>query len=111
MAVMPQGFAIKLTRAVARSRLGTALFSGAKTFIVSLLRTLYVLWLQVTGVLFAAFTVIGGAGLFRQYRAGTLATDRTRFALTLLFIAVCGWFTLVSFVRASRTGRNAGKRK
>jgi hypothetical protein len=101
---MPDSPALKLSRAMVKSRVGKALFVGVRTAVVSFLRTFYVLWLQVTGVLFAVFTVMGGHALFREYRAGTLWTDHqnwVRIAGTLM----CGWFTLVSFVRAQRTNK------
>ncbi|HLY97840.1 MAG TPA: hypothetical protein VKT33_02120 [Candidatus Angelobacter sp.] len=88
-----------------RNRLFSAVFSGAKTMVVSFLRIMYVLWLQVTGVIFAALTLSASTALIKQYRMGTVATDRQRFWVTLTAAVVCGWFTLVSFVRASRTRR------
>ncbi len=88
-----------------RNRLVCAVFSGAKTMVVSFLRVLYVLWLQVTGVIFAVLTFSAATALIKQYHMGTMATDRQRFWVTLVAGVVCGWFTLVSFVRASRTRR------
>ncbi|HET6842292.1 MAG TPA: hypothetical protein VFK06_11510 [Candidatus Angelobacter sp.] len=88
-----------------RNRLFSAVFSGVKTMIVSFLRILYVLWLQVTGVIFAVLTFSAATALIKQYRMGTMVTDRQRFWVTLAAGVVCGWFTLVSFVRASRTRR------
>lgn len=88
-----------------RNRLFSAVFSGAKTMVVSFLRVMYVLWLQVTGVIFAVLTLSASTALIKQYRMGTVATDRQRFWVTLTAGVVCGWFTLVSFVRASRTRR------
>ena len=84
-----------------RDRLLGAIFAGAKTMLVSFARTFYVLWLQVTGLLFVLFAVTGGSALIRQYRADHFA-DRHRFWLTVLFTAVCAWFGVVSFVRARR---------
>jgi hypothetical protein len=85
-----------------RDRLIGALFAGGKTLIVSFAKTFYALWLEVTGLLFGIFTVMGGAALFRQYRADHFH-DRQRFLLVGVFTVVCAWGTLVSFLRARRT--------
>jgi hypothetical protein len=62
------------------------------------------LWLEVTGLIFALFTVVGGSALVRQYRADHMAN--LRHAVTVAgFTLVCGWFTVVSFVKARRTRR------
>ncbi len=84
-----------------RERLMGAIFAGAKTLLFSFARTLYVLWLQVTGLVFVLFAATGGSALVRQYRADHFA-DRHRFWLTVLFTGVCAWFGLVSFVRAKK---------
>ncbi len=60
------------------------------------------LWLETTGLLFGAFTVMGGAALLRQYRADHFH-DHQRFLLVGVFTVVCAWGTLVSFMRARRT--------
>jgi len=85
-----------------RDRLIGAIFAGGKTLIVSFLKTFYALWLETTGLLFGAFTVMGGAALLRQYRADHFH-DHQRFLLVGVFTVVCAWGTLVSFMRARRT--------
>ena len=104
MAPMPQAPILKdqVVRALKKSRVGTAIFSSLRTLVVSFFRTFYVLWLEVTGFMFGVFTAFGIFALFRQYRAGTMATDHKRLWLTLIFTVVCGWFTLVSFRRSKR---------
>jgi hypothetical protein len=104
MTAMPVNPIIKsqLTRALRGSRVGTAIFSGLRTLVASFFRTFYVLWLEVTGFMFGVFTAVGIFGLVRQYRAGTMGTDPKRLWLTLGFIVICGWFTLVSFMRSKR---------
>jgi hypothetical protein len=92
----------QVVRAIKSSRLGTAIFSSARTLVWSFFRTFYVLWLEVTGFMFAIFTASGVFALVKQYRAGTFATDHKRLWVTLAFIVVCGWFTLVSFTRSKR---------
>ena len=83
-----------------RNRLFSAVFSGVKTMVVSFLRILYVLWLQVTGVIFAVLTFSAAAAVWHEWPQTT-----KRFWVTMGMAVVCGWFTLVSFVRASRTRR------
>jgi hypothetical protein len=104
MAAMPGAPIIKsqVVRALKRSRLGTAIFSGLRTLVASFFRTFYVLWLEVTGFMFGIFTASGVFALYRQYHAGTMGTDHRRLWLTLAFTVVCGWFTLVSFMRSKR---------
>lgn len=104
MAAMPGTPILKdqVVRALKGSRLGTAIFSSVRTLVGSFFRTFYVLWLEVTGFMFAIFTASGVFALVKQYRAGTFATDHKRLWVTLAFIVVCGWFTLVSFTRSKR---------
>jgi len=88
-----------------RSSLGRAVFAGLGTLARSVGRTLYVLWLEISGLLFGVFTVMFGAGLVRLYRANAFEDDRLRWWLAVGFTAVCAWFTLVSFWKARRTRR------
>ncbi len=85
-----------------RSRLGHALLVAGKGLIISVLKTMYALWLEVTGVIFAFLTVAGVSDLVRHYRADHLA-DHRRLATVSGFILVCGWFTVLSYVRAKKT--------
>ena len=79
-----------------------ALFVAGKGFVITVAKTFYALWLETTGLIFGLFTVLGGSALVRQYRADHLA-DHTRFLGVTGFTLLCGWFTVVSFVRAKRT--------
>lgn len=101
---MPQLSTVKnaLSSTVRKDRLLNAIFSGGKTILVSFARTLYALWLQVTGLVFVMFTVMSASALVRQYRADHFA-DHQRFWLTSVFFMLSLWFTLVSFRRASKT--------
>jgi|SRR5882724_2467697 len=90
------------TPVLKKDRLIGALFAGGKTLIVSFLKTFYALWLETTGLLFGLFTVLGGSALVRQYRADHFH-ERSRLLAVGAFTVICGWFTLVSFVRARRT--------
>jgi hypothetical protein len=94
----------KAGSAAKKDRLMGAIFAGAKTVVVSFARTLYVLWLQITGLIFLIFAVSAGSALVRQYRADHFA-DRHRFWTIVVFTVVCLWFGSVSFVRAKKKVR------
>ena len=100
---MPELSALKsaLQRS-SRGRLAHALLVAGKGFLISVLKTLYSLWLEVTGLIFALLTVAGGSALVRQFRTDHLA-DHARFAAVTGFTLLCGWFTVFSFIKARRT--------
>ena len=85
-----------------RKRLGYALFQGAKAVVFSFLRTFYVLWLEVTGFVFAGLTVMGVSAFVRLYRHQAWVSDGKRFWVTVGFTIFCLWLTVISFVRARR---------
>lgn len=92
-------------RALARNRIGYAVFSGVKAAAYSFAKTLYVLWLQTTGLMFAAFTILGGAGVVKTYRAHGVSGDPRRFWITLAFTVTCFGFTIMSFWKAKRRSK------
>lgn len=92
-----------------KGRLGFALFQGAKTVVFAVARTFYVLWLEITGVAFAGFAVMGGSALVGLYRRQAWIGDRNRFWTTVIFTAACIWLTIASFWKARRTRGRAGK--
>jgi hypothetical protein len=64
------------------------------------------LWLELTGVFFALFAVFAAADVWRrrgQFQNGGDPAHRAWFAV--LMLAVFGYFSVSSFVRASRRGR------
>jgi len=85
-----------------RNRLGYAVLSGVKAAASSFARTLYVLWLQTTGLMFAAFTLIGSSALVRLSRSHAWKGDPHRFWTSVVFTTVCFGFTIMSFVKAKR---------
>jgi hypothetical protein len=91
-----------LQTVVKKDRLLNAVFAGGKSLVVSLGRTFYAFWLQATGLMFVLFTVLGGASLLRQYHKDHFA-DHKRFLIETVFTIVCAYFTLHSFIKASRT--------
>lgn len=90
--------------AAKKGRIMGAILAGGKTIVVSFMRTMYVLWLQVTGLIFVVFAVMGASALAMQYKKDHFA-DRHRLYITILFIGVCAWFGLVSFFRAKKKGK------
>lgn len=65
-----------------------------------------VLWLEVTGVFFGLFALTAGLEAWKRradFHAAASARQHAWFALAML--AVFGYFTLSSFIKASRRGR------
>ena len=96
------GAADKAPAAGPRKRLGYAVFVGAKTLVVSFARTLYALWMEVTGLLFAIFAVMGAAALIKFYRANPQMPDRHKLWSGVIFTVICAWFTVVSFWKSRK---------
>src|SRR5512140_1331223 len=90
-----------------KNRLGSALFKGTKTVVFAFARAMYVLWLEITGVAFAAFTLMGASALVGLYRKHAWIGDPRRFWVTVGFTIACGWLTIWSFWRARRTEKKA----
>jgi hypothetical protein len=104
MSKMGQIFAVKnaLQSVVKKDRLLNAAFAGGKSFVVSVSRTFYAFWLQTTGLMFVLFTVLGASSLVRQYHKDHFA-DHQRATIETIFTLVCFYFTIHSFIKASRT--------
>lgn len=94
--------ATKTTASNPHKRLGYAFFVGARTLVISFARTLYALWIEVTGLLFGIFTVMGATALYRFYRANPQMPDRTKLWSGVAFTMVCAWFTVVSFWKSRK---------
>ena len=91
-----------LQTVVKKDRVLNAVFAGGKSFVVSVSRTFYAFWLQTTGLMFVLFTVLGSASLVRQYHKDHFA-DHQRATIEAIFTGVCLYFTIHSFIKASRT--------
>jgi hypothetical protein len=92
------------TKGALQNRVAKALLVATKGFIITVAKTFYALWLEVTGLVFGVLTVAGASALVKQFRTDHLA-DHQRLATVSFFTLVCLWFTVVSFVRARRTRR------
>jgi hypothetical protein len=67
-----------------------------------------VLWLEVTGAFFAIFALIAGQQVWKWHGAIRLsprAPDAQRLYVYVALFALFGYFTVSSFVRASRRQR------
>jgi hypothetical protein len=103
---MPEISTVKnaLQTVVKKDRLLNAVFAGGKSLVVSMGRTFYAFWLQATGLIYLSFTLAGGGSLFFEYRKHGFA-DPKRLLIESAFTLVCGYFTLLSFLKAGRTSR------
>lgn len=87
-------------RMARRHPLVNAAASVAGGFFRQLGRTLYALWLEIAGVFFTLFAVIGAGACWREYRAGEFGSFR--FLLSVCFTVLFAWFAASSFWRARR---------
>ncbi|PYP85379.1 MAG: hypothetical protein DMG65_20870 [Candidatus Angelobacter sp. Gp1-AA117] len=97
--------AVKAIKAQGQNRLTHALFSGFKAMLWSFGRTFYVLWLEMTGFVFAAFTFISASALVKQIRIHGWVHDKQHFWAAVGFTTVCLWLTVTSFTRAKKTSK------
>ena len=96
-----------LQTVVKKDRFLNAAFAGGKSLVVSLGRVAYAFWLQTTGLMFLLFTSFGVFDLARKYRQHTL--DSRHLVVIGLFTLVCAYFTVHSFIKASRTIKKRGR--
>jgi hypothetical protein len=89
-------------KALTSSRLGNALFSGARALATSFARTLYSLWLEIVGVVAAVFAVRAGLEVAKVYRTFGMSGDPKRVWVTLAVTLFCGWFSVACFQKARR---------
>ena len=90
-------------RKARQGRLGAALWAGVRTALAAFLEAARRLWLEVAGLLFALFALVGALAAWREYLA--YAAGRIGPARALLaagFAGVFGWFAVSSFWRSRR---------
>jgi hypothetical protein len=66
----------------------------------------HALWLQITGLFFLVFALIGVSAAIREYRAwhsGDAGPEK--FWLAIAFAVVFGYFSFTSFLRSGRKRR------
>ncbi|MFZ3211769.1 MAG: hypothetical protein WA188_09650 [Terriglobales bacterium] len=85
---------------VRKSRTVNALASAAQVALRSLSKVGHLLWLEVTGLFFVAFAVIGGLATWHDYYRHKMLSVRVGAAIC--FMVVFAWFGLTSLWRARR---------
>jgi hypothetical protein len=86
-----------------RTRTFGAVLKGAQTTLSHFGRVLHTLWLEMTGFVFLALAVIGGAAFFREYAKYRAAqAPLARVLLAVAFTLVFAYFGISSFWRARR---------
>ena len=96
-----------VSRTARRSRLLGAAWSGIRAAALSLGRVVHRIWLEVTGVFFVVFALVGGMAAWREYpvyRAGR--ADLFHLLAPALFSVLFTWFGVTSFWRAHRKSRS-----
>jgi len=83
---------------VRKNRTANALGSAARVTLGSLKRIGHLLWLQVAGLFFLTFAVIGGLAAWHDYAKHRVLSERVAVGLGLLVVFT--WFGLSSFWRA-----------
>jgi hypothetical protein len=89
-------------KALTRSRLGFALFSGAKSLATSFSRIFYSLWLEFVGLLAAFFAFRSGVEVLKIYRSAGISGDPKKLWLTAAVALFCVWFSVSCFLKARR---------
>ncbi|HYY68377.1 MAG TPA: hypothetical protein VE734_01485 [Terriglobales bacterium] len=77
-----------------------ALASGAQVTLRSLAGAGRQLWLEVTGLFFLLFAIIGGVAALHDYSKHKILSGRLGAAIC--FMAIFAWFGVSSFYRARR---------
>jgi hypothetical protein len=91
------------TRQIRQTRTFSAVMRAGKATTSHWLRALSLLWLEVTGFVFVALSVIGVLAFFGEYtryHAGHASSGRV--ILALAFSLLFGWFGLTSFLRVKK---------
>jgi hypothetical protein len=87
-------------RMARKNRFLNAATIAAQTTFKSLGRVLHLLWLEVTGLFFVLFAVVGGAAAWREYHKTGIVSPKLEAAVC--FSVLFAWFGVSSFWRARR---------
>ncbi len=90
-------------RQAGKTQMARALSAALLSAASSVARVAHQLWLQITGVLFVAFAVVGSLAFVREYRAwaaGKFGPGRA--LLAGAFALLFAWFGVSSFWRARK---------
>ncbi len=83
-----------------------ALGGAAKVTLRSTARVGHLLWLEVTGLFFIAFAVIGGVAAWENYSRHKVLSGRL--VAALFFMVIFAWFGVSSFYRARQRASPEG---
>ena len=92
-------------RQTGKSRLVRACYNAASATTRSLKRVVHVLWLEVTGLLFLLFAMVGAGAAMREYHrhvAGTAGPGKM--LLAAFFAVLFTYFGVSSFWRSRKRG-------
>jgi len=81
-----------------KSRTVNAMGAAARVTLRSASKVGHLLWLEVTGLFFVAFAVIGGLAASHEYAKHKMLSSRV--GVALCFMVVFAWFGVSSFWRA-----------
>lgn len=90
-------------RSAIRNRWVRAALIGGSDVARATAHLLHALWLQVTGLFFLLFALIGVTAAVREYRewhAGNVGPEK--FWLAIGFAIIFGYFSITSFLRGAR---------
>ena len=74
--------------------------------VAALLRTLHLLWLEITGLFFVVFALVGAAATWREYQAYAAGkAGPGRAIAAALFCLAFAYFGVTSFWKARRGSR------
>lgn len=86
-----------------RNRTLSAVMGAVRTTARSFGRAAHHLWLEVTGTVFLAMALFGGAALVREYmKFAAGRTTGSRLAVAICFTLTFAWFGVSSFWRVRR---------
>ncbi len=92
-------------RQTGKSRIVRACYNAGSTTMRSMKRVVHVLWLEVTGLLFLLFALVGAGAAIREYRhhaAGTAGSGKMM--LAGFFAVLFTYFGASSFWRSRKRG-------
>ena len=92
-------------RQTGKSRLVRACYNAGSTTVRSLKRIVHVLWLEVTGLMFLLFALVGAGAAVREYHRYTAgAAGSGKMLLAGFFALLFTYFGVSSFWRSRKRG-------
>jgi len=92
-----------VTQQAGRTRLGGALWSGARAASASFAKVFHVLWLEVTGFIFFILALLAGTAAVREYhKAASGPVNMNKVSAAGVLVLVFVYFGMSSFWRARK---------